>query len=201
MRERILTGVLKPDDRLLYVNVAEEFQVSLSPVKEALLYLAQEGLVTLIPRKGAFVRKISDEDIWEYSWIRLSLECLAAEWICKLEIPPEKFDRLYQINNNLSLAIIEKDDRHCVRLDNEFHQAMVSMSNMPRLIELVKKLPTVNLLMVAGKSNYLLNSGSHIFQTHLTIIDALKSKNAAKAKDLLWENIIYPLTVSGKNEL
>lgn len=201
LRERILTGTLKPEDRLLYVTVAEELQVSLSPVKEALVYLEQEGLVTLIPRKGAFVRKISDEDILEYSWIRLSLESLAVEWICKMEIPPEMFDRLCQVNSELALATAQKDQKRCVQLDNEFHQDIVAMSNMPRLAELVKKLPLVNLLAVAGKLSYLVNSGEHICQTHAEIVAALRAKNASKAKDLLLENIILPLTNSNESHV
>ena len=130
LREQILTGTLKPDDRLLYINVAQELNVSLSPVKEALLYLAQEGLVTIIPRKGAFVRKIDLDDLIEYAYIRHALESLAVENVCSSEIPAADFARLRAINSSLTTAALENDIERCIRLDNEFHQGIVAMCRM-----------------------------------------------------------------------
>lgn len=195
IREQILTGILKPGDRLLYVTVAENFQVSLSPVKEALLRLEQEGLVSITPRKGAFVNQISNQDIIEYSWIRLSLETLAMEKICEAGLPESDAARLTAINNELLESISSKNVKQCMHLDNEFHAHIVAISNIKRLIETVRKLPLVNFSVVAGDTDYVISHGDHICKTHAGLIDALARRDIETAKQLLKENIIVPLPV------
>ena len=63
IKDGILTGRLKPGERLLENQLAEELGVSRTPIREALRMLEIENLVDLIPRKGAQVRKMSEKDI------------------------------------------------------------------------------------------------------------------------------------------
>jgi DNA-binding GntR family transcriptional regulator len=193
LRERIITGILKPYDRLLYAVIAEELQVSLSPVKEALLHLEHEGLVTINPRKGAFVRQISSQDITEYSWIRLALESLALEQVCNNGLRPEDKEALYGLNEELAASIDKKDIVRCMHLDNEFHAQIVNSSKLVRLIETTKSLPLVNFSIVSGHKDYIINAGKQICRTHSDIIKAMEKKDIQLAKVLLKKNIIEPL--------
>ncbi|MBB4024182.1 MULTISPECIES: GntR family transcriptional regulator [Actibacterium] len=79
IRREILSGNLKPDQPLLERNLAQELGVSRTPVREALFALQGEGLVELVPRKYARVRKITPKDISQIYALRLVLEAHAAE--------------------------------------------------------------------------------------------------------------------------
>ncbi|PKM90044.1 MAG: GntR family transcriptional regulator [Firmicutes bacterium HGW-Firmicutes-12] len=78
LREAITNQVLKPGERLLENDLAEEMGVSRTPIREAMHKLEQEGLISIIPRKGAFVTQISLQDIKEIYEIRSTLESLAS---------------------------------------------------------------------------------------------------------------------------
>lgn len=193
LREKILTGALKPEDRLLYVNLAQELDVSLSPVKEALVYLEQEGLVTIIPRKGAFVRRFDVKDIMEYTWIRHALESLAVERVCAAGAPSVEFARLREINRELAAAVENGDLAYCMHLDNEFHTGIVTMCHMNQLTEMLDKLPLRNLLAMQGSTNHMVDDGEHICRTHADIVDAMEAGDAQHAKELLKENMVDPI--------
>ena len=78
LREAILKGDLNPGDRLMEVQLANKLGVSRTPVREAIRKLELEGLVIMLPRKGAYVADMSLKDIIEVLEIRASLEGLAA---------------------------------------------------------------------------------------------------------------------------
>ena len=78
LREAILEGHLKPGQRLMEVQLAEQLGVSRTPVREAIRKLELEGLVVMLPRKGAYVANMSLKDIIDVLEIRSSLEGLAA---------------------------------------------------------------------------------------------------------------------------
>ena len=80
LREDILSGVYKDDDELREISIGEEMGVSRTPVREALRQLELEGLVTIIPNKGAYVKGITQKDVHDIYKIRSLLEGLCARW-------------------------------------------------------------------------------------------------------------------------
>ncbi len=194
LRDQILTGVLKPGDRLLYNNIAAQLDVSLTPIKEALLRLEQEGLVQIIPRKGAFVTKISKRDAIEYTNIRLALESLAAETICQGKgIAPAEVRKMLEINHQLDQTIRDMRIKESLELDNEFHKTLVSFSGNMRLMEMISQMPLLNICAAVGAEYYVIRSGETIVKTHAAIIDMLQKKDPTTAKQLLKENIQAPI--------
>ena len=83
LREDILLGKYKDMEELKEVVIGKELGVSRTPVREALRQLELEGLVTIIPNKGAYVTGISDKDINDIFMIRSYLEGLCAAWACE----------------------------------------------------------------------------------------------------------------------
>src|SRR5258708_4781320 len=79
LREAIVEGVLAPGSRLSEVQVAKQLNVSRTPMREAFAQLEREGLVTVVPRVGAFVRSVTLRDVEEIYTVRAALECLAVE--------------------------------------------------------------------------------------------------------------------------
>ena len=75
----VLHGYLKPGDRLVEEKIAQELGVSRSPVRQALQEMERQGIVQLLPRKGACVAKWNMTDLEDFSDVRVLLECKAAE--------------------------------------------------------------------------------------------------------------------------
>jgi DNA-binding GntR family transcriptional regulator len=79
LREAIVEGVLAPGSRLSEVQVAKQLNVSRTPMREAFAQLEREGLVTVLPRVGAYVRAVTPRDVEEIYTVRAALECLAVQ--------------------------------------------------------------------------------------------------------------------------
>src|SRR5829696_4588817 len=77
LKEQILSGALNPGDRLVETKIAEELEISQTPVREAIRHLSGEGIVTLVPNKGPIVRSLDMTDVYEIYSLRAGLEGLA----------------------------------------------------------------------------------------------------------------------------
>lgn len=85
--DRIISGALAPGDRLLEQDIADEFSVSRGPVRDAIHLLEREGLVTVLPRRGALVTDLSAEDVQEIFEIRAGLLEVVARKIAAARDP------------------------------------------------------------------------------------------------------------------
>ena len=82
LRRAILTGTLKPGERLMEVHLANKLGVSRTPIREAIRKLELEGLVVMVPRKGAEVAKISEKSLKDVLEVRRALDELIAQLAC-----------------------------------------------------------------------------------------------------------------------
>ena len=82
LRRAILKGELEPGERLMEIALANKLGVSRTPIREAIRKLELEGLVVMIPRKGAEVARITEKDLRDVLEVRTSLEKLAIELAC-----------------------------------------------------------------------------------------------------------------------
>lgn len=89
LRQAILKGELAPGERLMEIQLAERLGVSRTPIREAIRKLELEGLVLMIPRKGAEVAKISEQNLRDVLEVRRSLEELAIDLACQRMEPEE----------------------------------------------------------------------------------------------------------------
>ncbi len=83
LRSQILRGELKPGERLMEISLANRLGVSRTPIREAIRKLEHEGLVVMIPRRGAHVAEITQQELKDVLEIRKSLEILAVTKICR----------------------------------------------------------------------------------------------------------------------
>ena len=109
LREAILKGDLNPGDRLMEVQLANKLGVSRTPVREAIRKLELEGLVIMLPRKGAYVADMSLKDIIEVLEIRASLEGLAA-YLASERMSDEDIKKLEE-NNLIELVLTPKNKK------------------------------------------------------------------------------------------
>ncbi|NLI42288.1 MAG: GntR family transcriptional regulator [Synergistaceae bacterium] len=137
LREAILNRTLKPGDRIVEAELAQVFNVSRTPVREALRVLEAEGLLRRIPRKGLFVRGITREDVVEIYSIRIALESLAVS-IAVERITPVEISRLAKLVDQMKKYTESKESDKLFSVCQEFNDILVRASRMPRLIKLVK---------------------------------------------------------------
>ena len=105
LREAIITGDLKPGERLMEIKLANELGVSRTPAREAIRKLELEGLVLMIPRKGAVVAEITEKSLRDVLEVRGSLEELAVELACE-RITQEQIEELKEIYSD-PIAYVE----------------------------------------------------------------------------------------------
>ena len=93
LRQSILTGELKPGERLMEIHLADKLGVSRTPIREAIRKLELEGLVTMIPRRGAEVAQITEKSLRDVLEVRRALDALAVELACE-RITPSQLEQL-----------------------------------------------------------------------------------------------------------
>ena len=134
LREAILTGALEPGTRLRAEALAERLRSSRTPVREALLLLAQEGLVQIEPRRGATVRAFDAADLSELYEVRALIEPHAAGLAAR-RIAGEELARLLHIHDRSTAYDDARDDsiNEQLRLNDEFHRLILEAARSPRL--------------------------------------------------------------------
>ncbi len=134
LREAILTGALEPGARLRAEALAERLRSSRTPVREALLLLAQEGLVQIEPRRGATVRTFDAADLSDLYEVRALIEPHAAALAAHRITAPE-IARLTEIDER-SAAYDDADEDSVaeqLQLNDEFHRLILEAARSPRL--------------------------------------------------------------------
>jgi DNA-binding GntR family transcriptional regulator len=187
MREAILSGKLKPGERLMEVQLAEEMGVSRTPVREAIRKLELEGLVVMVPRKGAYVAGLTLKDVAEVFEIRSSLEGLAAA-LAADRITDEEVKTLDNILKEISEAVGRNDIDKVIEKDAEFHQILFSASRNNRLAQMINNLKEqIDRFRVQSFSNPVRLKS--VLSEHKEIFDAIKQGDIENAEKLAKEHI------------
>jgi DNA-binding GntR family transcriptional regulator len=136
LREDIVAGLLPAGTRLRQVEIARRFEVSTTPVREALAALQTEGLVRLHPQRGAVVFVPSVDDLREHYEIRAALEALAAERAAE-RFDPARGEALGALLDEM--AACPTAERY-LELNLQFHSDLYALSGRPRLVEMIAAL-------------------------------------------------------------
>jgi DNA-binding GntR family transcriptional regulator len=136
IREAILDEVFKPGDHLGELELAEKFEVSRSPVREALLALEKEGTVIISPYKGAIVRPLSTAEVLDIAELRLALISLALKPAYR-HLSPADLDYAYDLAKRLTRVDNAKDffEYNC-----QFWESIFSRAQRPVLPEVFRQL-------------------------------------------------------------
>ena len=123
LRDAVRRGVLKPGERLMEIQLAEELGVSRTPVREAIRKLEMEGYVIMMPRRGTYIADLSIRDINEVFEIRTSLESLASGLAAE-RITEDELEKLQRLLVQIGTHIKSGDMESIVRTDTEFHDLL-----------------------------------------------------------------------------
>lgn len=139
LRQAILRGELMPGERLMEIQLAQKLGVSRTPVREAIRKLELEGLVVMIPRKGAEVAEITRQDMMDVLEVRAALEVLAVQDACE-RITDEQLTALAAAGEEFKRLLESGDLVACAQGDVNFHEIIYQATNNRRLVQMLSNL-------------------------------------------------------------
>ena len=187
IRDDILNGVYKEHEELKEARIGKELGVSRTPVREALRQLELEGLVQIIPNRGAFVTGISAKEVRDIYMIRSRLEGLCARWACE-HITREQLEAMEE---NVYLAEFHAGKGHMeqmAELDNQFHHTLYRACDSKMLEHLLNDYHEY-LLRVRKKALSSIDRGTASNKEHRSIMEAIRAGNADLAERLASEHM------------
>ncbi len=180
LRESILHGELQPGSRLIEVDLAQQLGVSRTPIREAIHKLEQEGLVKMLPRRGARVANISEKNVHDVLEVREALESLAAELAVRRITPQEKI-RLRQLEADFSASIGDKNLAVIAQKDEAFHDMIYQATKNQKLQFVISNLREQ---MYRFRLEYIKDEKSRklLVEEHRAIADAIIKGETEQAK-------------------
>ncbi|MBA7522375.1 HTH-type transcriptional repressor RspR [subsurface metagenome] len=191
LKESIIKGFLEPGTKLLENKIAEEMQVSRTPVREAMQKLVAEGFVKTTPNQTMVVTEVSPEDVKEVLQIRGVLEGLAARIAAK-KINRQEIDELENVVTQMSLHVSKENLSSYCQVDDEFHNLILNICGNKWIIQIRDNLGSfiyrfrIKSLSVPGRLKCSL-------EEHQAIMKSLKKHDSVEAdrlKQIHMENTV-----------
>ena len=163
LRQTIITGEFAPGERLMEIALANRLGVSRTPVREAIRKLELEGLVVMIPRKGAEVARITEKDLRDVLEVRCSLE---------------EFESAIESGDNAAIA----------DSDMEFHDIIFDATGNPRLIQIIGNLREQ---FYRYRLEYVKDTDYHIvlLNEHKELVNAIRAGKKEEARKIMKKHI------------
>jgi len=188
LRRAILKGELEPGERLMEIALANKLGVSRTPIREAIRKLELEGLVIMIPRKGAEVADITEKSLRDVLEVRKALEELAVQLACE-KITQEELEELEKAGENFKKVLKRsKDITEVAEADVRFHDVIYMATDNHKLIHLLNKLREQ---MYRYRVEYLKNPDVHeqLTQEHEEIVYHIKRREKVEATAVTCQHI------------
>jgi DNA-binding GntR family transcriptional regulator len=187
IREAILNRTLTPGSRINQYQMAESLNVSLVPVREALKTLEAEGLVTITPRRGAFVTEISLDDLDELYFARKLLEGEAITLACQ-HLTDADFNALRQMMDAMKSATQNGDIHLFMQHNRAFHMRIYGATHNRYLLQMIENLWERSELY-RYRFMFVLRNADTIHREHEDIFAACRSRDHERARALAQAHI------------
>lgn len=187
IREDILNGIYTEHEELKEVTLGEKHGVSRTPVREALRQLELEGLVEIIPNKGARVTGLTKKDIDDIYQIRYLLEGLSARWATE-HVTEEQLEKMDEILYLTEFHAQKGHFEQVYELDSQFHELMYEASGSKILNHI---LSDFHMYVTRIRKISLANSSRSKYSTeeHRKILNAIRERNAEKAEECAHQHV------------
>ncbi|TAM74186.1 GntR family transcriptional regulator [bacterium] len=183
LRRRIATGRLQPGDRIPELGVSAALSVSRSPVREALMQLAQEGLITIVPYKGALVSPLERKRFEDLLHFRVALEEFAVSQVIDLAADAE-IERLTAYIRKIRACAVSDDLSGAIEADLASHEFLVSLARNELLTrayaEMVNQLRLYLRLTITHYERM-----EELADEHAELLTALRKRRKALARKLI----------------
>jgi DNA-binding GntR family transcriptional regulator len=189
IRDMIVEGRLAAGEWINETELCQQLQISRTPLREALKVLATEGMVELVPRRGAHVAELSTRELVDLFEALSGIEGLAAE-LAALRMSPVDLEKLRQ----LQLLIEQRHkarDRHAYFHDNqELHKAIVQLSGNSAIVEiharLIARVRRARYQAILSEARW-----SESVEEHALILAALERRDARRAGELMRQHVAH----------
>jgi len=187
----ITEGRIENGQRLVESELQRKFKISRAPIREAFRVLEKNGLVVLIPRKGTFVRKITQKDIRENFPIRACLEGLAAR-LATSNLEPKDIKRMESALSRMAEEAKKNNFGSYFKYHNEYHEFFINASKNDTLISIVENLRRQAIWF---RFSYLWHQENYEYaiRIHREILDFLIKRDADQVENLVKEHIMIAL--------
>ena len=197
LRQAIITGEFSPGERLMEIKLADKLGVSRTPVREAIRMLELEGLVVMIPRKGAEVARITEKDLRDTLEVRTAIEELSVELACA-RIDESGKEKLKQACISFKEAIDTKHVQNIVDGDVNFHEVIFEMTKNQRLINIAHNLREQ---VYRYRVEYVKDFSYHdvLVDEHYAITNAILTNDVDAAKEIMRKHLYNQELIVIKN--
>ncbi len=187
LRQAILTGELKPGERLMEIHLANRLGVSRTPIREAIRKLELEGLVTMIPRRGAEVAQITEKSMNDVLEVRRAVDALCVELACE-RITDSELEKLKEACDVFEEAVKSGDVKRIAQADVDLHDIIVQATGNRRLVQLVN---TLSEQMYRYRFEYIKDFSQHerLVEEHRIIYESIVRKDKETACSAAREHI------------
>ncbi|WP_239003540.1 GntR family transcriptional regulator [Nocardia panacis] len=188
LRGAVITGELRPGVVYSAPGLAEQFGVSATPVREAMIDLAKEGLVETLRNKGFRVREPSEQELDNLAEIRLLIEAPTVRQVAEAGIDPQTSTELRTLAQGIEKAAAEHDFIAYITIDTEFHCRLLSLAGNRELVETVRALRARSRLYGVrplAEQGRLIPSAHE----HMELLDLIERGAAAEAEALIRRHI------------
>ena len=188
IREDILKGKFKENEELREATLGKELGVSRTPVREALRQLELEGLVHIIPNKGAYVTGITEKDVHDIYMTRSMLEGLCARWAAE-HISEEQIQEMEEVLLLTEYHLDRGNAEQLAELDGKFHEVLYDASQSRILRHILSDFHTY--VQVARKRSVKKEDrAKKSLEEHREILNALRTGDADRAEELAHIHIL-----------
>jgi DNA-binding GntR family transcriptional regulator len=187
LRTLIISGELKPGQKLLQKRLAEFLGVSRTPLIMAFSKLEQENLITSIPRRGFYVSQYTNKELLDICNIRIRLEPLSVREAA-LHATPESLARIEKAHKAFEKATKSNDENLLKQADYDFHMELLKAGKNNFLYDILCSYSVI-VINMSGLMRYAELS----MVQHHNILDAVKAGDADKAEALMIEHAQRPL--------
>jgi DNA-binding GntR family transcriptional regulator len=188
MEAAILSGQLKPRERLVEMDLISRFGGSRTVIREALKRLEAKGLIRTVPYRGAMVADLTVEEIEEIYFVRAAIEKLAARLVIK-NIRADEIQNLKRLTKEVENHLRRKTDQ-MIEKDSEFHQAIFRICRNQYLNDMINFLKT-KAHIVGYNAWSLPDRIEQSIQEHRQIMAAIEAKNAALLEKLIVKHLAF----------
>jgi DNA-binding GntR family transcriptional regulator len=188
LRAAVISGELRPGVVYSAPSLAAQFGVSATPVREAMLDLAKEGLIDAVRNKGFRVTEVSEKDLDDLSELRALIEVPTVKRIAEAGADPAVIERLRPLAAAIEEAAVNHDLITHVVVDMEFHLRLLELVGNPHLVETVRSLRArsriYGLRTLADRDELVPSS-----REHAELLDLIVARDAEGAERLMDRHI------------
>ena len=187
IRDRILKGEYKIGEKIKENQIATEFKVSRTPIREAFKQLENEGLIDYIPNRGCFAKGFTRQDIEDIYAVRKALEIMAVEWAVS-RISDEQIQALQEQSELMEFYTAKKDSDKVLELNSAYHDIIYDAAGsrfMAQILRSYKEYIEQTRKVILYEQAYL----EEILQEHKAVLAAIIDRDVEGAKKAMAEHL------------